>query len=191
MSGLNGLARLILRLANWIAGRDREEWVLAMVAETDAAGGHGPAWALGCLYAAAKDRMARDLWFVAALFALPVFAIVLSFSVGAAILVGARTIGISDMAVIPLMFSGSLVAGLMLGRMRPAYPPIAVGTVAFVVHQAIPLLLMWAAFGRLMPFWSPNMTIYNLPAPTGLLVSWLIWVAATWWGGGTRRGAIA
>jgi hypothetical protein len=188
---MSGFARLVLRLANWIAGADREEWVLAMAAETDAAGGHGALWALGCLYAAARDRLERDWGFIAALFALPALALVLSLAMCVAAFVGVRAAGIPDLAAIPVMFAGDLVAAWLLGRMRPAYSPIAVGTFAFIVHLAMPMTLMWVAFGKLMPLGSPNMTYYNMPSPIGLVVSWLIWVAATRWGGATKRTAAA
>jgi hypothetical protein len=191
MSGLNKVARIVLRLANWIAGSDRENWILAMAAETEAADHHGTEWALGCLRAAAKDRVARDRWFVAAIVALPALAMLLTVTSIFVIFLAARAFQIPDLAIIPVMLFAPLPAAWLLGRMRPEYSAVVVGTTAFVVHQAGPLLTMWALFGRLAPFWSPNMVYYNMPAPAGLLASWLVWMAATWWGASTRRTTVA
>jgi hypothetical protein len=191
MSGLNGFARLALRLANRIAGPDRQDWLLAMAAETDAADRHGTAWALGCLYAAWKDRLARDRWFVAALLALPSVTALLVFPLGVIGAVGARSIGIPVLAAVPLMLLGPLPVAWLLGRMRPDHSIVLVGTLAFVVHQAVPLITMWALFGTLPPFWSPNMIYYNMPSYIGLIASWLVWIAGSWWGASARRSSIA
>lgn len=188
MNGLNGFARLLLRLANWIAGPDREEWTLAMAVEADAANRHGTQWALGCLLAAGKDRLAREWWFVASMVMLPVLAMILSIASAGVVFVGARALGISGMAGIPLMLFGPLPAAWVLGRMRPNRASALIGTTAFVIHQAFPMILMWAMFGSKPHFWYPNMVYYNMPAYAGLFISWLVWVAGTWWGasGGKR-----
>ncbi len=191
MMGLNGFSRLVLRLANRLAGKEREDWVLAMAVETDAAERHSTRWALGCLYAAAKDRLARDRWFVALIIALPALAIVLAVASAMMIFIGARALDVSGMAGIPIMLLAPVPAAWLLGRMRPGYSVVVVGTAAFLVHQATPLIAMWALFGTLPPFWSPNMIYYNIPAYGGLLISWLVWVAATWWGAHTPQSSVA
>ena len=190
MSGLNEFACLVLRLAHWTAGPDRRDWVLAMAAETDAADRHGPRWALGCLYASAKDRLVRDRWFIAAVAILPALALVLSVASGFVVFVGTRSFGIPSLAAVPLMLLAPLPVAWLLGRMRPNYPPIIVGTLGFVVHQAVPLIAMWAMFGTLPPFWSPNMIYYNMPAYVGLMASWLAWMGVAWWGALTRRASL-
>ncbi len=74
MSGLNPLTRTLLRLANWIAGEPQANWSAAMAAETDAAGSHGLSWALGCVGAALRMRLATDWKRIALLLAFPIVA---------------------------------------------------------------------------------------------------------------------
>ena len=74
MSGLNPVTRTLLRLANWIAGEPQSNWSAAMAAETDAAGSQGLPWALGCVGAALKMRLATDWKRIAMLLALPIVA---------------------------------------------------------------------------------------------------------------------
>lgn len=161
-----------------------------MAAETDAADSHGVRWALGCLCAAAKDRFARDGWFIAAIIVMPALAIVLAVTCAMMIFMGARTIGVSGIAGIPVMLLAPVPVAWLLGRMRPGYSPIAIGTIAFAVRQAALLIAMWTLFGHLPRFWSPNMVYYNMSMYTGLLVSWFVWVVATWWGSSTSRTSV-
>lgn len=187
MNGLNGLARLFLRLANWLAGPDRAEWVLAMAVEADAADRHGTRWALGCLLAAGKDRVTRDWRFLAAIVMLPILTMVLGIASTFAVFIGAQALGTSGMAAIPLMLLEALPAAWLLGRMRPNHSSVLIGTIAFVIHQAVPLILMWAVFGIILRIWSAGMIYYNMPAYLGLPMSWLVWIAGTWWGASMQK----
>lgn len=188
MSGLNGVSRLILRLANRIAGPERREWVLAMAAEVDAADERGVGWALGCLGATLKDRIVRDRWFVLALAALPPLALIVLVPLAMVVDIVARRLGLPVLSLVPLMLLGPLPVAWLLGRMRPTHPPLLVGTLAFLVHQSVPLIAMWWMTGKPpVDFWSPNVTYYMLPAYAGLLLSWSGWIAATWAGGVGRR----
>ncbi len=191
MNGLNGPARLLLRLANWIAGPDREEWVLAMAVEADAADGHGTRWALGCLFAAGRDRLARDWQFVAAIVMLPVLTMVLGIASTLIIFIGAQALETSAMVAIPLMLFGPLPAAWLLGKMRPDRSSVVVGTIAFMIHQALPFLLMWAVFGSMLRFWSADTVYYNMPAYAGLPMSWLVWIVGTWWGASMQKRSVA
>ena len=192
MNGLNGFTRSILLLADRIAGPERREWIAAMAAETEAAGRHGAGWALGCLAAALRDRLERDGWFWLALAGLPGLSLVLAVALTLAAVIGARALGISMLATVPLMLLGPLPAAWLLGRMRPRYAPLLIGTLAFLVHQIVPLLGMWALTGTPPHwFWSPNVTYYNMPATTGIFMSWLTWVGGVWWGGRRRAGRAA
>lgn len=183
MNGLNGFTRSILLLAAKVAGPQRREWVAAMAAETEAAGGQGTGWALGCLVAALRDRFARDGWFWLALAGLPGLALVLAVALSLVIAIGARALGISILVAVPVMLLGPLPVAWLLGRMRPHYSALLVGTLGFLVHQIVPLLGMWALTGTPPQhwFWSPNLTYYNMPAVVGLFASWLVWVGGVWW----------
>lgn len=191
MSGLNGFSCFVLRLANLIAGPDRQDWVMAMAAETHAAGPRGNQWALGGLYAATKDRMIRDALFLAALIMLPAFALVLVIALTFVIFLGTLTLGVPDFIAVPLTLLGPLPVAWLLGMMRPKYPPLLVGTIAFFLHQAVPAITMWAFFGNLPSIGSPSMPYFDIPGCVGLLASWLIWVGATWRGGDTRKKSFA
>lgn len=190
MNGLNGPARLLLRLANWIAGPDREEWVLAMAVEADAADGHGTRWALGCLFAAGKDRLARDWRFVAAIVMLPILTMVLGIASAFVIFIGAQALKSSVVAEIPLMLLEALPAAWVLGRMRPDRSPVLIGTIAFLIYLAVPLVLMWAVFGIMISIWSADAVYYNLPAYAGLPMSWLVWIVGTWWGASIQKRSV-
>lgn len=78
MSGLNIWTRMVLRLANWIAGEKSSEWCAAMAAETDAAGSQGMGWALGCVAAALKMRLQTDWKRIAILTLAPFIAYLIS-----------------------------------------------------------------------------------------------------------------
>lgn len=188
MSGLNSVTRLILRLANRIAGPERREWVLAMAAEVDAADEHGVGWALGCLGAAVKDRTVRDRRFFLALATLPALVLVLLVPLSMIVDIVARKLGLPRLSLVPLMLLGPLPVAWLLGRLRPTYSPLLVGTLAFLVHQSVPLIAMWRLTGKPpVDFWSPNVTYYMLPASAGLFLSWLGWVGAAGLGGVTGR----
>ncbi len=74
MSGLNPVTRTLLRFANWIAGEPQANWSAAMAGETDAAGSQGLSWALGCVGAALRMRLATDWKRIAILIVVPVVA---------------------------------------------------------------------------------------------------------------------
>ncbi len=187
MSGLSLFARLLLRLANWIAGPERQEWVLAMASETDAAGRHGTRWAFGCLRAALRDRLTRDGRFYAALALMPAAAFVSLFLSMGIIMLLDRIGGVSTAIALPVMILTPLPFAALLGRMRPHYAPLVVGSLSFLAFEAGPMTVMAVMSGRMPTPWSPNLTVYNLPAWAGLTLAYAVWIVATALGGRTRR----
>lgn len=186
MSGLNGVTWSILRLANWLSGRERREWLAAMAAETEAAGRQSLAWALGCLGAVIKDRLVADRWFLLALAVAPAVAFVVLVVLFLFVAAAARALGLPDAVTAPVMLVGPLPVAWLLGRMRPSYSSVLIGTLGFLAHQAFPLTAMWLLTGvPPIVFWTPNATLYNLPPIAGLLASWLVWII------GVGRGARA
>jgi hypothetical protein len=189
MKGASKVSRIVLRVARRIAGAERRDWITAMEAETDAAGRHATQWALGCLYAAARDRLIRDSMFLIALLTLPVLALLIAVPLSLFAAVSAHRLGVPTLAIVPILLLGPLPAAWLLGRLRPSYSPVAVGTLGFLLHQAVPTIAMWSMTGRLPNFVAPNVTYYNMPASAGLAASWIVWVGATWWGAVAGRQA--
>jgi hypothetical protein len=76
MSMTDTISRTAMLLARRIAGAERDDWVRAMAAEWDALESGKIRWALGCLGAAAHDRVRRE-WRTIALMvaALPVLVV--------------------------------------------------------------------------------------------------------------------
>lgn len=158
-----------------------------MAAETEAAEDHQIDWALGCLWAALADRGVRDRWFLMSLMVLPAVAFLLVALASLLVSMTAYKFGVRIHALIPIMLIGPLPCAWLLGKIRPAVSPTLVGTTAFLVHQSTPLLAMWMLFGIApVSFWAANLSYYNMPPLVGLLASWFVWVAGTWWG--TRSG---
>jgi hypothetical protein len=63
---MTGLSRFLLRIARWIAGPQRCEWVDAMEAEAASASGESTGWAIGCVWASTRDRLRREWRFLVA-----------------------------------------------------------------------------------------------------------------------------
>jgi hypothetical protein len=178
--------RAIIKLARIVAGPERRQWVDAIEAELD----HLPAgrldWALGSLVAAVKDRVGRDWPFGLALGVLPGFAVVAVFVSTAAIAVSHKQTGLPPSAALLAQILAPLPFAWLLGRVRPAWPTLAVGAAGFLAYQIMP----WAAWHALVGpgvwlFWGPTLTPLGLPLPL-VLPSWL---AGAWWGATAARRA--
>lgn len=188
MSGFTPATRAILRLAAWIAGPERAEWVAAMAAETHAAGEAGLSWACGSLVTAVRDRTARDWHILVALVILPGSAAAFGAVIGAFAEMAMRSAGLGGGILVPTMLTTSWGTAYLLGRIKPSLSPVIVASLAFLLYLATPAAILAVAAG--IPFhllWSPNVTIFNLPWQGGIVLGWLAWLTGCWVG--TRDGS--
>ena len=185
MSHSSPAARWMIRLAHRIAGPGREEWVAAMAAETEAGGGNG--WALGCLAAATKDRVARDWKFLFALGLVPALTIASIPVMTIATVALSRTTGLGQLQLMPVLALAPLPFAVLLGAMRPAKPWL-LGVLAFVIYQAIPAIGFRILFGTYVYVrWEANLSYYDLYPPFGLAVTFAAWLAGCYWGASWAR----
>ena len=188
MTGPSRPERAIMGHARVNAGRDRRCWLDAMEAELDYLPARRIDWALGSLVAATKDRAAREWRFGIAMIALSgaaLFAAVLS---GVPLHMLADLTGVSDFRWTPLMALAPLPFAYLLGRIRPFWPPLWLGTAAFLVYQIGPVIVWCATIGSGMQFlWGPNMYSLGIPHPFQVPVVLLVWLAGTWWGAKAGR----
>jgi hypothetical protein len=177
------LSRFLLRIARWIAGPQRREWVDAMEAESAAAGAKSMAWAFGCLWASMRERLWREWRF---LVAVP--------------LIGFGPLLLSSVLLFPMAWLWHhgwipkwlidhsalfemLPFAILLGRIRPARTAYMAATICFAVGVMIPLAIGWLAAGEspLVAF-GPYSTWYMFSPAVGLIVALLVWLAGAWLG---------
>jgi hypothetical protein len=178
--------RIALGLARFVAGPERRAWLDAMEAELD----HLPArrldWALGSLVAAVKDRAGRDWPFGLALGVLPGFAFVATIVVAGFSSLVLATAGLPVASAYVALALAPLPFAYALGRIRPAWPALWVGTTGFLAYQALPFVAWRVLFGDgWWFFWGTTLWPFGVPVPLVLPV----WLLGAWWGAraGRRR----
>lgn len=190
---MTSTSRFLLRLARCIAGPERGDWIDAMEAEAAAANGASTTWAIGCLWASIKDRLARDWWFPAVVLLLPVimfwwkstifFAtndMVFQHRIPAWLAVSCWVL-----SPFPLAF---LIA--LWRREKSAYLAVAL---AFILVESFPLLMMWRMGVPLGRWFGPNVNWYKFDPDIrigllpGITLDLLAWIAAVWLGSTLRR----
>lgn len=194
---MTGLSRFFLRIARWVAGRGRAEWVDAMEAEAASAGNGSTAWALGCACAAAKDRLARNSWVLVAVLILAVCAMYWKtklFFATSDLLVHQR---ISPWLAIALWIASPLPIAFFLGLLRPRRSTYLIVTAIYLVIEFAPLLLLWVGAGvSPLEFFSARQVNWYKADPgarvgpaAGLTCDLLVWLAGAWLGMHSRRAA--
>lgn len=177
MSAPGVFARLAMRLARRIAGRERSEWTAAMAAELDAAQGHEAAWAVGCLSAAVTDRMKRDGLFLLALVAAPPAGFMLS----ALLMLGLAALAHPWRLPATIWLGGVVILPLAVPALLAYRRPQHVGLVGGLLHLLLPSLYMFVRWGVPVERWlSMDRQVYNLSWPFGLALGVLLWTTAAW-----------
>lgn len=186
MSPLKLAERIALKLARFIAGSSRSHWLDAMESELDHLSARRIDWALGSLVAAVKDRVGRDWPFGLALGILPGFAFVATILVAglSSLALAAAELPVAlayvILALAPLPFA------YLLGRFRPAWPALWVGTTGFLAYQALPFVAWRVLVGDGMWFfWGTTLWPFGVPVPLVLPT----WLAGAWWGATAARRA--
>jgi hypothetical protein len=188
MTRLSPAERVIMGLARAIAGRERRYWLDAMEAELV----HLPArrfdWALGSLVAAVKDRAAREWKFAFALLGLSGAAILAAGLSAIPVRIAADLTNSSMLQWMPLMALAPLPFAYLLGRIRPAWSPLWLGTMAFLAYQIMPAIVWRALIGDGMSLlWGPNLWSWGVPHPFQVLIVLLVWLIGVWWGAKAAR----
>ena len=191
---MTGTSRFLLHFARWIAGSRRAEWVDAMEAEAASADSYSAGWALGCVWAALKDRFARDWWFIAAILLLPPCAWYLKTSVffwTSGLLVHNEITPLLAVATWVLRY---FPLPFLFAQWRSGRPVYVAAVIGFLVVEFFPIALMWAKFGVSPLIWlGPNANWYKAdpnvrvgPA-AGLALDLFVWLSAVWLGSTVRR----
>jgi hypothetical protein len=194
---MTGPTRFLLRIARWIAGRRRSDWVDAMEAEAASAGNGSTAWALGCVWAAAKDRFARNAWVLVAVLILAACAMYWKtklFFATSDLLVHQR---ISPWFAIALWIASPLPIAFLLGLLRPRRSTYLMVAAIYLVIEFAPLLLLWVGAGiSPLEFFSARQVNWYKADPgarvgpaVGLTCDLVVWLAGAWLGMHSRRAA--
>jgi hypothetical protein len=191
---MNRLTRAIFAIARAVAGRARAEWLDAMTAEAASLDGDSTAWALGCLWAAIRDRAARDWWFAAALLILPPCAIFWK----ATVFFWTSSLLVSQQIPAKLAVASWVLSPFPLPFMfalwRPGRRAYVTAVIGFLAVEVYPVTLMWVKFGVSPLVWlGPNSNWYKadpnvrIGPAAGLTLDLLVWLSAAWLGSKLRR----
>jgi hypothetical protein len=189
------ISRTLLQLARGVAGPQRAEWIEAMKAEAASAGGDSTPWAIGCLWAAIKDRFVRERAFLGAILlfvAGPYLTMMLLiFPEGWAW----RQPWLHQHSVAEWLFQHSgvlyyLPFAFLIGRMRPGRTAYAAAAICFPLAEFVPLFIFWLKFGgSLLAWFGPNATWYMFSPAVGLAAAFAVCLAGVWLGSHSRRAA--
>ena len=188
--------RLLLRIARWFAGAERAEWTDAMQAEAQAAGAGSTGWALGCVLASARDRLARDWWVFPAIVLLPIVAFVWKS------LVFFSTASLLEHQEIPALMAvacwilAPFPLALLFMRWRNGKSAYVVLAISFLAIESFPLLMFWEMGVPPSAWFGPNVHSYKadpdiaMSVPAGMALDFLVWLAAAWLGTTWRHRAV-
>ena len=149
MSGLNPFTRALLRIADWIAGENQSEWTAAVAAGTDAAGGQGLSWALGCVGAAFRMRLRTDWKWLLFAIGVPLLLFALSIPWFFAVSLTMRELGIR--APVPwaiLITLPSMIALLLGARFARGGVPFLFILYSVLLFELVPILQFAVAFDK-------------------------------------------
>lgn len=187
---MNTAANMLLRLARLVAGEARSEWVDAMEAEASTlSDDEGMTWAMGCVWAAMGDRLARNWKTIAWVVATPIA------SYAFQMLVLFPTVWLIRHGWPNFIFYATAIASplpfvWMLGRWHPNVA-LSAATASFVIAAFIPGLFFWASFGASpLIFLSRGATLYDMPVLIGLVVTLPLWLIAAKIGASFRQAAV-
>lgn len=183
-------SRILLRIASWIAGSDRTEWIDAMAGEATSIEGDSTVWAAGCLWASVKDRLKREWRFLTAALLLPLCVLALDAILFIPVVDLSQRVGLPGWTFIAVFLLLPFAFTFILGRLRPGLPAyLAVLPGFFTVHM-IPPVIFWVEFGKSPLSWfGRNAHWYNMPPTAGLSAALLVWLTGAWLGSHSRRAA--
>lgn len=173
----------LLRLVRWIASPDRAEWAEAMAAEAEASGAGSTSWALGCVGATLRDRLARERKFLLSILLLPIAALFFSLMLFFAIAWLWHNAGLPGLAFSAILASAPLPSAYYLGTIRSRRSALLAAPICFLLYQSIPLIIFWIQFGMSPLSWlSPDTTVYKMSPLPGYALGLSVWLVGAWWG---------
>lgn len=179
-------AALLIRVARWLAGEPRREWVDAMAAEAEILGAADLGWARGCLWAAAKDRIWRERTTLALIVAVPIVAM------GVQMLFFFPEVWLLRQGLLPswafpvMAIIKPLPLAWLLGRWC-AHVALSAAALSFVISALLPGLIFWAEFDAApWIFFGRDATLYGMPVANGLCVTLALWIGAAKLGSRSR-----
>jgi hypothetical protein len=191
---MTAMSRLLLRVARWIAGKERADWVDGMASEAALSGRKSTAWAAGCLWAAVQDRLRRDWWFPLAILVLPACALIWRAKVffwTNPVLANHSVptwipVAIWILSPFPLVF--------LFAHWRSGRSALVALAISFVLVEIGPILLMWLILGVPPTSWvGPNVNWYKadpnivIKAVPGIALDLAVWMMAAWLGSLSRK----
>jgi hypothetical protein len=190
---MTGISRFLIRLARGIAGQERAEWIDAMEAEAASIRGDSTAWAIGCVWAAFRDRFMRDWRFLGAALLVVVgpmlLEILLIYPEGWAW----RQPWLHQHPVAEWLFQHSgllnyLPFAFLLGRIRPGRSAYVAAIICFPIAVFVPLFIFWLKFGGSFLAWfGPGATWYMFSPAVGLSLAVAVNLVGVWLGSRSRR----
>ena len=192
---MNAFSRFLFAIARTIGGLERREWIAAMETEAASIKGDQTDWAMGCIWASIKDRLARDWWFIVAIILAPPFLffwkVAIFFSTNSLLAEGR----IAPWFAVTLWILSPFPIACLFGQIRRGLSLYLTLTVLFALAELGPLLLMWIEFG-LSPtaFFSATHVYWYKADPSvrvgpliGVTLDLLVWLAGAWFGSLMRR----
>jgi hypothetical protein len=175
---MNFFSRALFRFARFVAGRDRSEWMDAMAGEAGAIEGDSSSWALGCVWAAMKERLRAERWFLGAITGLPVAAIVLQQLLFFPIFFGSQALGLPAETFVWIFLCLGFPLGFILGRrMRPGRA-LAAAFLCGAMLAWLNVVFFWILFGQGPEIWfKGNAHVYDMTPILGWSVNTILWVA--------------
>lgn len=187
---MTGISRFLLRIARWIAGSERAEWIDAMEAEAESIAGESTAWAIGCVRAALKDRILREWRFLAAILLLPICIYLVQFALFFPIVWLGRQAGLPNWTFVAFDLFLPFPFAFLLGRIRPGLPAYFALPISFAIAVFFPLIVFSIQFGTSpLAFFGPGGTFYMMTPWVGLSCSLFVWLAGVWLGSRSGRAA--
>jgi len=190
---MNAFTRALFRIGRWIAGRDRAEWLDAMAAEAEAIKGDSTAWALGCFWAAAKDRFARDWSFAVFVLLLPVVVSLWKLYVFFATSSLQFEQQIPDWLAVACWILSPFPFAVLVPLVRAGRSALIAVAIAFLAVEAVPVVMMLNLGVAPSQFFGPNFNWYKcdpgvrIGLVDGIAVDFAAWATAFWLGSALRR----
>jgi len=180
---MTGACRFLLRLAHFVAGGDRSEWVDAMAAEAEFAGIESTSWARGCLWAAVKDRIAREWRLAAAILLLPVTVSALELVLFFPVVFFGRYAGLPNWTFIAVYLILQIPFGFLLGRSKPLRRALIAAALSSLVLDVIGVVSFWIELGQGPEIWfEKGSQVYNMTPLLGWACSLSMWLTGAWFG---------
>ena len=185
---MTSVSCILLRIARWIVGRDRVEWVDAMEAEAESIRGDSTLWAAGCVAAALRHRVWHERWFVAAIVGLPIVELVLRLLLFFPVVDAGNALGLPGWTFIVVFVLLALPLGFVLGRSMTMRRALLAALLCGVLLEIAGVVQFWIAFGKGPEIWfQPNSHVYNMRPVLGWTTSIAVWLCGALAGSLARR----